>query len=669
MMLKTLAGGIFLAFLSTAAPAATRASEPKIVTMAPQGEQVARSATGVATAPAYSPDIGYSISEWRRLRRGGALPFEDYARFLINDPGWPGETAIRSAAEKAMRAGENPSTVLAFYASVKPKSGNGWMRYIDALAASGQTAGAAAAAEDAWASPSLSGPDSDALIARFGQNFTAQDHDRRLDALLFAQKASEAARLLWRASGNRQQSFTVRLALQSRAPDAEAQYQSVAGLASTDAGLMMDRVRYLIAGRNIGAARLVAARPHRFASQPADPDRWYEMLLLLAKGAVDDREWQVAYDIASQVDDAFPAGTEITSQAFGIRDKYTSLAWLAGRIAGDRLNRPADAAAMFSRYARGGRSLQVATKGNYWAGRAAAAAGQPEQARQFFSNASAYPELFYGQLALERLGLPVTPPRPLPSVAPTDPQRGIFANNRLALANRMMDSSANPQERLQFVRALGSSLNSDTERVLAMEFSRNLRRPDIAVWVGREARGTGNAFYVKDAFPASSAAPATLWSLTQAVTRQESSFDPYTVSPAGAQGMMQLMPGTAREQAQKAGLTYEASRVIRDPDYNVMIGSSYFQYLLTYWQGSIPLAVASYNAGMGNVRKWINANGDPRSPQVDVVEWIEAIPFSETSNYVQRVIENSVVYDSMHLPAGSDTRLHVSRYLGKSNPG
>ena len=159
-----------------------------------------------------------------------------------------------------------------------------------------------------------------------------------------------------------------------------------------------------------------------------------------------------------------------------------------------------------------------------------------------------------------------------------------------------------------------------------------------------------------------------MWSLAQGISRQESSFDPYAISHAGARGMMQLMTGTAREQAGKMGVGFDSSRLLTDPNYNVMIGSAYFQRMLNIWDGSVPLAVASYNAGSGNVGKWVRQYGDPRG-QVDMLKWIEAIPYSETRAYVQRVIENSVVYDSMRAPQTQRQALHVSRYLGKNRPG
>ena len=190
------------------------------------------------------------------------------------------------------------------------------------------------------------------------------------------------------------------------------------------------------------------------------------------------------------------------------------------------------------------------------------------------------------------------------------------------------------------------------------------------VWSARSARNAGSSFYYKAAFPVHNAnvPSGRTWSLVHGITRQESSFDRGAVSHAGALGMMQLMPATAREQAGKMGVGYDYSR-LTDASYNVMLGSAYFQRLLNMWGGNYPLAVASYNAGAGNVRKWVNNYGDPRG-NVDVVSWIEKIPFEETRGYVQRVLENSVVYDRLNPTLPGPQTVHISAYLGKSQrPG
>jgi soluble lytic murein transglycosylase len=622
-------------------------------------------------APSYSAaNVGYALNDWRRLRQSSGYSFADYARFLIANPGWPGESTMRRWAEKAMRPGEDPGTVLAFFAQDEPASGNGFARLADAYAASGRMAQAVEAARNSWASPDLGDTNEQAIWSRYGASFSASDHDRRLDALLFAKKPDDAGRIYAYTSPGRRAAFAARIAMQNKASNADALYGAVIGTVTSDAGLMMDRARYLRDRGYESAARQLAARAHAFTYKPADPERFYDMLLLLAGGAVQDRQWETAYAIANHLSDALPLGADISRQPIGVRDNYTSLAWLAGNIALDRIGRPAGAITMYDAYARAGRSLQVQTKGNYWAGRAALSAGRFAEANSFFERAAAYPEMFYGQLALERLGRSVMAPQAsVASYTATPAQRAAFANNRLVQAVRILGQQGRSTEQALFVKALAESLDNDADRGLAIELAQQIRRDDLSVWVARMARVKGSMFYVRQAFPSlSTSVSGRLWSLAHGITRQESSFDPYAVSHAGARGMMQLMPGTAREQAGKLGVGYDGYRLISDPNYNVMLGTAYFQRMLDTWGGSVPLAVAAYNAGSGNVRKWINTYGDPRG-NVDVLKWIEAIPYVETRAYVQRVIENSVVYDSMRGPPPQQAALHVSKYLGKNRPG
>ncbi|MDQ3247514.1 MAG: lytic transglycosylase domain-containing protein [Pseudomonadota bacterium] len=623
-----------------------------------------------AAAPAVSVgQVNNAVALWRQLRQGGNYRFTDYARLIVYNPDFPGESALRQRAERAMQAGENPALVIAFFRDEKPSTGNGYARLADSLAASGRAAEALAAARQAWASPDLGASDEPSLYARWGSAFTTQDHDRRADALLFDKKAADAQRFLGMVSPARRGAFTARVGMQLRWADAESRYQSVIGQVTSDAGLMMDRARYLRDGNNDSYARQLFARPHNFTARPADPDRFLEMALALANGANQDRQYQLAYNIGRQVDDLLPSGADLADQSYGVRDKYTSLTWLAGSIAFGSLRSHANAVAMFDRYARGGKSAQVSTKGLYWAGRAAAASGNLAGSGDYFRRASAFPELFYGQLALERLGQRVPMPNPLPTFAVGPAQRAEFNNRPIVIATRLLGQQGRPDEQALFIRSLAESLTNDAERTVAIELGRQIGRQDMGVWVARSARNKGQAFYVQDAFPRhASGVPNSVWSLAHAITRQESSFDRRAVSHAGARGLMQLMPGTAREQAGKMGLGYDYARLTSDPNYNVMLGSAYFQRLLNSWNGSVPLAVASYNAGAGNVRKWVRNYGDPRQPNADVLGWIERIPFSETKGYVQRVIENSVVYDSMNPSRTPQSSLHVSRYLGKSRP-
>ena len=248
-------------------------------------------------------------------------------------------------------------------------------------------------------------------------------------------------------------------------------------------------------------------------------------------------------------------------------------------------------------------------------------------------------------------------------------EKRSFEDDRLVRASRALGEIGAWREQSLFLRALTQKVTSPADHVLAGQLASAIGRPDLGVMIGRSAQANSLDAVEVSGFPTVRVPSGheSNWTFIHAITRQESQFDRAAISHAGARGMMQLMPGTAREQAGKMGVGYDGTRLYTDPNYNVMLGSAYFRRMLNMWNGNVPLAVASYNAGYGNVRKWVNAYGDPRGG-VDVLKWIEAIPYVETKAYVQRVIENSVVYDSLR-PTSQQQAFHVSRYLGKNRPG
>ncbi len=621
--------------------------------------------------PEPSPQVIVAVAEWNRLRQSDSFPFSDYANFLVAHPGWPGESAMRRNAERILNPDTmEPRQVALFFDRFPPLTNAGQARYADALAAIGRRDEARAAARKAWTSGSLSTLDEGRILTGFGGSFSAADNDERMDRLLWAGATSAAQRQIALVSPARRTLFEARLAMRARTPDADAKAAATQAIGLSDAGYLADKALWLRAtGRTLDARQLLAM-PHRLTARPVDPEKWYETLLSFAREAVADGQHETAWNIARQVDDALPAGTIVRDQPLGVRDDYTSLTWRAGMTAFADLKRPADAIGMFQRYAGGARSPQTQAKGFYWAGRAAQAAGR--DATPYYSQAAAFSDQFYGQLALERLGRPIAPPPALAAERPTPAERQAFMNREIVQAARYLGRTANWQDQTQFIRAIASSVDTPSEHALADELSRSLARPDLAVMVGRAARNDGRSDYVRVSFPEVPVPPnsQSSWTMIHAIARQESQFDREIVSHAGARGLMQLMPATAREIAGKIGVGFDADALTKDSGYNIQLGSAYFQRLLDYFGGSYPLAVAAYNAGAGNVNRWIKANGDPRSGAYDWTLWIESIPFSETRNYVQRVLENAVVYDTLN-PSGTRARgpAPLSTYLGKAQPG
>ncbi len=665
---------------ATLAPQAYTSSAPRPAQVQPlpvQAPQYQPQQSYQPAVPTVSPRISSAIERWSSLRQTDSLPFSSYASFLTSYRGWPGEAAMRRTAERAIDPMSTPpSEVTSYFRLLPPLSTTGEARHALALVALGNIAEARAAARRAWLGGYMQKGDEDRILSLFGSYLTQQDHDQRTAALLDnggADSRASAQRILGLVSAAKRPLFEARIALQANAADAGSRYAMLGSAANGDAGLIMDRANWLRRGMQGAAARSLLAQPRSLVTRPQAVEKWFETLLTQARGAASDRNWLTAYQIASQVDDAYGPGIQVIDRSAGERDEYTSLTWLAGTTALHRLNRPADAASMFLKYARGGRSSQVLTKGLYWAGRAAQQAGQSAQATAYFTEAAAFPELFYGQLALERLGRTVPAPAAAPPLAPTEAQRAAFQQRDLVQATRVLGLMGRWDDQSLFVRTLSENVDTDADRALAMELARTIGRQDLGVWVARNARNEGTPFYVRTGYPEVRipGPQSHLWSLAHGIIRQESSFDRAAVSHAGARGMMQLMPATARELSGKMGLGYELGRLTRDPDYNVTLGSRYFEQLLNYWGGNTALAVASYNAGMGNVGRWVRENGDPRMSGVDIVRWIEEIPFTETKGYVQRVLENAVVYDAINpARARAPERTRLSYYLGKSGrPG
>ncbi len=616
--------------------------------------------------------IASTIATWRALQQTDALPFDSYASFLMAHPGWPGQAANRRAAERQASLGSGSAYgVVAFFRRFTPQSAAGGVAYARALAATGARDEAAQAARVAWRTGALSPTDEATVQTQFGSALTPADQDARMDALLWQNATSSAQRQLYLTTPANRLLFEARLAFRTKAQNASqlAAANDAAGL--RDAGYIADKGAWL---RNSGAspsARSWLARTRGSVTRPGVVEDFYEILLTNARAAAADRQWQTAYDIARQVDGAYPPDTDVSKKPYGERDDYTSLVWLAGQTAMKQLGRPADAMTMFDRYGRGSQAPQTRAKGFYWAGRAAEAAGRTDDANAFLNRAAGYRDQYYGQLANERLGRRLVPP---PAIAPTpvDPGlRSAFFAKETVRAAQFLGSIGDWQDQTQFVKQIASDATTESDHVLANELSRTLGRPDLGVLVGRSAMQNGLSDYSAIAFPTVPVPPGyqDQWTMIHAISRQESQFDRAAISGAGARGLMQLMPGTAREQAGKIGLSYNPSSLTTDTSYNVQLGSSYFQRIFGIY-GSYPLAVAAYNAGPGNVNKWLAANGDPRSGGVDWVDWVEAIPYLETKNYVQRVLENAVVYDLMNPShAKSHGPANLSWYLGKNRPG
>ncbi len=617
-------------------------------------------------ASSQSGVMAQAIARWKQLSTSnGTYSFGDYANFLISYPGFPEEQKLRGYAEKALaREPADSGRLLAYFDRVRPLTNAAKAQYALALASAGRRE-AKDMAREAWRGGDMSDAAYATLFSLYGNSFNLDDHDARMDALLWSGSLAQAQAQLNYVSAGRRNAFLARLALLQGQDPATLAIPVMAD-AMRDAGYIYNRARQLRQSGNLpGAVNLLATRP-KADVPPRDPGKWIAELLYEARAAGADP----AVRIASSIDDAFPPGTDVSLLEFKLRDDYTSLMWLGGTQALNGMGDGARAAPLFYRYGAAARTPGTRSKGFYWAGRAAARASDQSAAKRYFELAAAYPDQFYGLLALERLGRQVPPLGNQSIPTPSAAERAAFESRPLTRAVREVARGYEWQTSVRFFREIAEQAESESDHALVAELARSIGRRDLGVILGQAAHADGYGNFRSVSFPLIPVPPGADWTVVHMITRQESQFAQNAISHAGARGLMQLMPGTARETAGKIGLSYDLGSLIASPSYNIQLGNSFFGRMMDYYGGSYPLAVAAYNAGPGNVNRFLRQNGDPRYGQVDWVDWIERIPLQETRNYVQRVLENAVVYEALYPDKASYRGSNpLSHFLGKHTPG
>lgn len=589
--------------------------------------------------------VGPAVARWEQLQANRELSFGEYAGFVLAYPDFPRLEILRIRAENALdREAPPQSELLRFFDAFPPLTNNGRARYALALA-SAQRPEAIDMARAAWRGGAMADPAEMYLLGLYQARFSAEDHAARVDALLVQGKADAASRQIMNLAEADRPMALARLAL-LRGTLPEQAGLAVPFGAMSDPGYVTNYVKYLRgAGRNYDAVQVLANR-QLFVRPVFDPEDFVGLMLTAAKSA----SASDAARIASRIDDIFAPGTDISQGSYTLRDRYTDLMWLGGTSALWSMGDGTTAAPLFSRYGDAARTPLTKSKGYYWAGRAARRAGLAGEANSYFERASVWPHYYYGQLSLSALGRPMPQFAPLPVVLIDEASRNEFDSRPLVRAIRSLAAARRDwRTERRFFEALGETATSPRDIALVNMLAAETGMKEMAVVLGMKAGEMGLFGYERLGFPTLATPPATNWTMVHAIGRQESEFDRTRVSHAGARGIMQLMPGTAREQAGKLGVTYLAADLIDSPSYNIQLGDGYFQRMLNYYGGSYPLAIGAYNAGPGRVNEWLRLNGDPRTGAIDYVTWIEKIPANfETRYYIMRVLGNAVTYSHMY---------------------
>lgn len=565
---------------------------------------------------------------WYRMTRHNAgTSFGDISTFIEANPDWPRQRDLARRAEEAMTVATPGPKVRAWFSKHPPLTTDGGIMLGVSLIEAGERAEGVAVLRNTWVEGNFGRKQSRRFYKLYRKYLRGEDHRDRLDRLLWDRRYSEARRMMSLVPKGDQLLAQARMRLRLFRGGVDWAIRRVPDALKRDPGLLYERLRWRLRKKRLNEAVEILANPPKDLVRP---EKWWRersraVRPLLAQGRAKE-----AYRIVR--DHGLDAGRE-----------FAEAEWLAGWIALRFLNRPADAQRHFERMGEIVRYPISRARAAYWAGRAAEAANNETAARDWYTRAASHDATYYGQLGADRAGSVI---KPMSNSEPVPHAAALKRFKRSELSRVAVFLNVLGRDKLvrSFIHRLARISKSASDKLLAGRLARALDRHDLGVGVARHAYRVGISLpslgYPVIRMPGGVPERG----LLLALARQESNMDPLAKSRAGARGLMQLMPRTAREVSRKLRLRYSRARLTQDPSYNIKLGRAYLRGLLQRFDGSYILAIASYNAGPNAVKRWIKKSGDPRSAKFDAVDWVELIPYPETRNYVQRVLENLQVY-------------------------
>ncbi len=635
--------------LSLAISPADLATLKQAITLARNGK------TGQVTdlEGSISDPVARKLVEWVLLRSdNNTSDYSRYAAFINANPSWPSIGLLRRRAEAMVwQEQPEPAFVRAIFAKEPPLSAKGHLALARALLALGDQAGAQAQVRGTWRNEALSMDLEDQVLDMFKDLLTPADHKARMDMRFYVEDVDAGLRAASRAGPTAQAIAKAWAAVIRKAPNAQALLEAVPAEAGRDLGYTFARAQWLRHEDYAAQAAELVLSVSRDAAQSINVDQWWEERRLLARKLLDLGDAQTAYRIAR---DAAPP----IKEQFRWEQPFTA-GWIALRFLDD----PATAMAHFAKVAQGSSSPTTLARAGYWQGRAAEAMGRKEEARGYYEAAARHGTAYYGQLARARLGYQDIVLRAPPPLSPE--RRAAIAQLDVVRAAELLYAVGERDLVVPFAADLGERSTDIAALAELGEIAGRNNDARCMLLIGKAALARG---YSLDhyAFPTigipdyRAIGPAVDTSVVYSIARQESAFYQGDVSTAKAMGLMQVTPEAGRETAKKFGATYDLKRLSSDSVYNVQMGAAELGDLLEGYRGSYILTFAGYNAGRGRVRDWISRYGDPRDAKVDPVDWVERIPFSETRNYVERVLENLQVY---RVRLGGGARLMIEADL------
>lgn len=562
--------------------------------------------------------------------RGG---YDEIASFIERNPSWPSIKILKNKAEFSLTGRESNQEVLKSFKSSPPVTGYGMKLLAEARIQSGDNSPETVnLLRQAWRQGDFSREDEEKFLSEHSKVLTQDDHFKRVDRMLWEGEESDAKRLYPLLNDNQKRIVQVRLELMENNPGAIAK---ITEPLRSDPGLIYEQVRIYSERESFG--RVYQMLYPVVGTMPSQA-KWWKIKNRLIRELLDQNKIKEAYYIAKN------HGNEQTSS------DYADAEWLAGWISLRYLNNPQESYKHFyNMYNRVEFPVSL-SRAAYWAGRAAESNRNPDIAKSWYEVSAAYVTSFYGQLSYLKIH-----GNKASLNLPPNPTMGLSAKNtdkvrELLMSAYILESVGQSGMAERFMKAAIDSVDTAAEMAYICEFGIKIGRPNFSVVAAKQALTDGEIL-PKHGWPNTKYMPKSISveePFALSIIRQESVFNPHALSSAKAMGLMQLIPATASRMAKGLGIAYSPNKLLTHPEYNITLGSYYLNSLVENFDGSYILAIASYNAGPGNVRKWNRKYLDPRQMDNvdDVIDWIESIPFNETRNYVQRVLENLQVYRS-----------------------
>lgn len=572
---------------------------------------------------------------WIHLTQNwGSASFDEIEDFIYENPEWPYIKKLELRAEDNMPRGLPDAEVVVWFGDHPPQTVNGFLRYMDALIAQDMPEKAFPVLQKFWRDGGMSRGQLQKIRSNYGRLLTPDDYVARLDNLLWKQRFSEASDMLPMVPAGHRALAQARIALARDEGNVTALLSRVPENLQNDPSLIYERVKWRrVKNLDDRANELLFNLP------PGTPqnDDWWKERNILARRAIEKQDYMLAYRLVS---------------GHGMKEglSFAQAEWMSGWLALRYLNKPKIAFDHFNRLYQNVSTPISLSRAAYWAGRASEAMNYSDIAKQWYETAAQFPTTYYGQIATANLKRPLSQLTQASLPTPSAEEKAAFESNELVQAVRYLHAADMDQYVTPFMHALSQKAKSHVDHAMVSAFAQKMGNFNTSVLLAKRSIGEG-IMLINEGYPALPYARANDEvdpALVHALIRQESAFDTYAESSAGAVGLMQLLPSTAKHVAERNKIRFNQASLTRDPRYNVMIGTRYLKSLLDRYNGSYVLAIAAYNAGPGRVDGLLKIMGDPRQPGVDIIDWVENIPLYETRNYVQRVLEGYHVYKHVY---------------------